>query len=177
MKELAGLEEVSKPPECQVIVTRSLESVFRDVKPECALKRRLGSLQFALDEGVVRSGVCVQEVVNGEILDGVDWDDIVKKGVTNTNYQILPGDRIYVKADPLITADTLIAKVTSPVERILGPGISPDSMRSRMRRVFSQGDAVSNTLVKPYRVSMSWSWRASSGAGIFAASAHFRSMK
>jgi hypothetical protein len=27
-------------------------------------------------------------------------------------------------------------------------------MRSRIRRVFSQGDPVSKTLVKPYRVSM-----------------------
>jgi len=50
----------------------------------------------------------------------VDWGDIVKRGVTTTNYQIMPGDRIYVKADPLISADTFIAKVTSPVERILG---------------------------------------------------------
>ena len=50
----------------------------------------------------------------------VDWGDIVKRGVTTTNYQIMPGDRIYVKADPLISVDTFIAKVTSPVERILG---------------------------------------------------------
>ncbi len=38
----------------------------------------------------------------------------------STNYQILPGDRIYVKADDLITIDTFVAKVTAPLERIMG---------------------------------------------------------
>src|SRR5262245_19109376 len=43
----------------------------------------------------------------------------------------------------------------SPVERILGPDTSPDSMRSRSWRVFSHTDPMSNTLVNPYRVTMS----------------------
>ena len=67
--------------------------------------------------------------------------------------------------------------MASPVERILGPGTSPDSMRSRSRRVFSHMDPMSNTLVNPYRVSMSWSCRLSSGTGIPTAFAHFLSKK
>lgn len=50
----------------------------------------------------------------------VDWDSIVRGGQTGTNYQILPGDRVYVRADDLITFDTAIAKITSPLERVLG---------------------------------------------------------
>ncbi len=50
----------------------------------------------------------------------VDWDAIVQNGRTETNYQVLPGDRIYVKADDLVTFDTGIAKITAPFERILG---------------------------------------------------------
>lgn len=50
----------------------------------------------------------------------VDWDGIVRRGQTTTNFQILPGDRIYVRADHLVTFDTLVAKVTAPWERILG---------------------------------------------------------
>ena len=42
--------------------------------------------------------------------------------------------------------------IACPVERILGPATSPDSMRSRSRRVFSHIDQVSNTLVNPYCV-------------------------
>lgn len=50
----------------------------------------------------------------------VDWNAIVQGGRSDTNYQIFPGDRIYVKADHLIATDTFISKLTSPFERMLG---------------------------------------------------------
>lgn len=50
----------------------------------------------------------------------VDWIGITQRGATSTNYQIMPGDRLYVKADHWRTADTAIAKVLAPFERILG---------------------------------------------------------
>lgn len=50
----------------------------------------------------------------------VDWRGITQDAVTTTNYQLLPGDRIYVKADSLIAADSFIAKVTTPISRIFG---------------------------------------------------------
>lgn len=50
----------------------------------------------------------------------VDWDAIVRGGQSKTNYQLLPGDRVYVRADDLITFDTAVAKFTAPLERILG---------------------------------------------------------
>lgn len=50
----------------------------------------------------------------------VNWNEIVAEGITTTNYQVLPGDRIYVEADRLISIDNAIAKIISPVERVLG---------------------------------------------------------
>jgi polysaccharide export outer membrane protein len=50
----------------------------------------------------------------------VDWKAITQGGATCTNYQLFPGDRVYVKADPLITFDNTLAKVFSPIERVLG---------------------------------------------------------
>jgi polysaccharide export outer membrane protein len=50
----------------------------------------------------------------------VDWQVITEAGATCTNYQLFPGDRIYVMADPLITIDNMLAKVFSPIERVLG---------------------------------------------------------
>lgn len=50
----------------------------------------------------------------------VDWCGITQKGCTNTNYQLLPGDRIYVKADKLIKIDNVLSKCISPVERLFG---------------------------------------------------------
>jgi polysaccharide export outer membrane protein len=50
----------------------------------------------------------------------VDWDAIAQRGEVDTNYQILPGDRVYVAQDRLIAFDTGIAKLTAPFERIFG---------------------------------------------------------
>ena len=50
----------------------------------------------------------------------VDWKGITRSGDTTTNYQVMPGDRIYVMAQPLITADTMIGRAISPLERIFG---------------------------------------------------------
>lgn len=50
----------------------------------------------------------------------VDWNSIAQRGSTATNYQLMPGDRVYVRAQKIIRADTVIAKILSPFERILG---------------------------------------------------------
>jgi polysaccharide export outer membrane protein len=50
----------------------------------------------------------------------VDYKAISQGGATATNYQILPGDRVYVKAVPLITIDTWLARIITPIERVLG---------------------------------------------------------
>ena len=50
----------------------------------------------------------------------VDWRAIAQDGVTTTNYQLFPGDRVFVQADHLITLDNFISKATAPFERIYG---------------------------------------------------------
>lgn len=50
----------------------------------------------------------------------VDWNAIAQGAQTCTNYQLLPGDRLYVQADPFIRFNTKLAKVTAPFERVLG---------------------------------------------------------
>jgi polysaccharide export outer membrane protein len=60
-----------------------------------------------------------QPGVQDQILP-VDYVALSQHGGTNTNYQIMPGDRIYVKAQPLVTFDTKLARILSPVERMLG---------------------------------------------------------
>lgn len=54
-----------------------------------------------------------------QVLD-VHWSEITKEGLTTTNYQLLPGDRIYIQADHMISFDNFVAKVVSPFERIAG---------------------------------------------------------
>src|SRR4051812_1732081 len=50
----------------------------------------------------------------------VDWLGITQRGDIATNYQILPGDRMYIAEDKLVALDTALAKFISPVERVLG---------------------------------------------------------
>jgi polysaccharide export outer membrane protein len=50
----------------------------------------------------------------------VDWRAITMAGSTCTNYQIFPGDRIYVGPQPIITVNNAIAKVLAPIEQLFG---------------------------------------------------------
>ena len=50
----------------------------------------------------------------------VDWEAITRGAVTSTNYQLLPGDRIFVAEDRLIALDALVSKLLNPFERMFG---------------------------------------------------------
>jgi polysaccharide export outer membrane protein len=50
----------------------------------------------------------------------VDWVGITAQGTTETNYQILPGDRVFVAEDELVAFDTSLGKLLSPFERMMG---------------------------------------------------------
>jgi polysaccharide export outer membrane protein len=50
----------------------------------------------------------------------VDIDAIMKGASTATNYQIMPGDRVFIAQDQWIAFDSIIGKVTAPFERIFG---------------------------------------------------------
>jgi polysaccharide export outer membrane protein len=50
----------------------------------------------------------------------VDWNALTMKGATGTNYQILPGDRLYVQAYPMVSLDSAMARVFAPFERLFG---------------------------------------------------------
>jgi|HubBroStandDraft_6_1064221.scaffolds.fasta_scaffold329905_1 polysaccharide export outer membrane protein len=63
----------------------------------------------------------------------VDWDAITACGVARTNYQILPGDRIYVKADCLIATDNFLAKLLSPIERVFGTTLLGTTTAQRIK--------------------------------------------
>jgi polysaccharide export outer membrane protein len=57
---------------------------------------------------------------NHENVMPVDWIAISQHGSMATNYQLLPGDRLYVKAEAIQRIDYVLAKVFSPIQRIFG---------------------------------------------------------
>lgn len=50
----------------------------------------------------------------------VNWEAITAQASPTSNYQVLPGDRIFIAEDKLIALDTNLAKFTAPLERIMG---------------------------------------------------------
>jgi polysaccharide export outer membrane protein len=50
----------------------------------------------------------------------VKYDGITGKGEIATNYQLLPGDRVFIQEDHWLRAESTLAKMTAPFERILG---------------------------------------------------------
>ena len=56
----------------------------------------------------------------GDQIMPIDWLAISQRGDVATNYQLLPGDRLYISEDKLVALDTRLGKVIAPVERVLG---------------------------------------------------------
>jgi hypothetical protein len=73
----------------------------------------------------------------------VDWRAITMGGSTATNYQIFPGDRIYIQSDCLIRLDYAIAKIVSPIERLFGVTLlgstTVQSFRHNTNNAFTPG--------------------------------------
>lgn len=63
----------------------------------------------------------------------VDWNAVARGAQTATNYQVFPGDRIYVNSSPLIMMDTKLAKFTAPFERLFGFTILGNGMVRSLR--------------------------------------------
>jgi polysaccharide export outer membrane protein len=73
----------------------------------------------------------------------VDWKAITRGADTATNYQLLPGDRIFVQAQRIITIDTALARFISPFERIFGVTILGSSTIHDVAIPLGAGAAIS----------------------------------
>lgn len=63
----------------------------------------------------------------------VDWKGISRRGHTRTNYQLLPGDRLFIMSDPLVKADTQLGKTLQPVNRLFGATLLGTSTVNNIR--------------------------------------------
>ena len=57
---------------------------------------------------------------NCEQILPVDYLAVSKGGSSATNYQVMPGDRVYIAGDSVIAANNWLTKMTAPIERLLG---------------------------------------------------------
>jgi polysaccharide export outer membrane protein len=63
----------------------------------------------------------------------VDWHAVTECGDTATNYQLMPGDRVYVASYPLVRVDSAMARAFAPVERFLGITLLGTSTAKQIR--------------------------------------------
>jgi polysaccharide biosynthesis/export protein len=69
----------------------------------------------------------------------VDWRGISRRGHTRTNYQILPGDRVFIMGHPLNGLDTELGRILTPVNRVLGSALLGVSTYNTFRFPQNQG--------------------------------------
>lgn len=68
----------------------------------------------------------------------VDWHGIAQRGETATNYQLMPGDRLFIAHDPLVATNNAIGKFVNPFQRMFG-GILMGTYTVRAIDFFSSG--------------------------------------
>ena len=76
---------------------------------------------------------------NKPIILPVDWVDITAYGKPDTNYQLLPNDRVFVMEDRFLAADGTLARIFAPFERIMGFSILGVSTATRFSGNVLQG--------------------------------------
>jgi polysaccharide export outer membrane protein len=69
----------------------------------------------------------------------VDWTAVTKTGNPTTNYQLLPGDRIYVGQDQCLAFDLALARIFSPLERAFGITLLGTSVVQELRNSNNSG--------------------------------------
>ena len=70
----------------------------------------------------------------GDQVYPVDWEGLTTRGRTVTNYQLMPGDRVYINSESIVEFDTRLARIISPIERVLGVTILGHSTIQALKR-------------------------------------------
>jgi polysaccharide export outer membrane protein len=74
----------------------------------------------------------------------VNWEDITANAFARSNYQVLPGDRIFVAENHLIALDTSLGYLLAPVERVMGFSIFGAGTVTRFSGAVLSGGGNSN---------------------------------
>lgn len=64
----------------------------------------------------------------------VNYEDITRGAITSTNYQLLPGDRLFIAEDRMRKFDGVISRFTQPAERLFGFVSLGTAMLNRINR-------------------------------------------
>ena len=83
---------------------------------------------------------------NHEQILPVDWCGIAQRGSAMTNFQMFPGDRLYINSDKRIRVDSWLGKTLAPVERILGVTLLGSSVVNSIKNGSNSGGGTGNNV-------------------------------
>ncbi len=92
----------------------------------------VGGLSAVSSKNVWVARPAPTECGNDQILP-VDWCGITRKGEVKTNYQVMPGDRVYILSQPLTKFDTYLARKLVSINRLLGTTLLSTSVANQAR--------------------------------------------
>jgi protein involved in polysaccharide export with SLBB domain len=64
----------------------------------------------------------------------IEWTDIAQGASTATNYQLMPGDRLFIAHDRLVAFNSVVDRLLNPFERVFGFVSLGTSMANRIVR-------------------------------------------
>ena len=82
---------------------------------------------------------------NSPQLMPVNWNAITQLADTRTNYQLMPGDRLFVAEDHRVRYDSELAKILAPIERAMGFSILGAGSVTRLSGPVLKGGGNTNT--------------------------------
>jgi len=75
----------------------------------------------------------------------VDWEGVTAQACTSSNYQVFPGDRVFIAEDKWVAFDTAVGKITAPFERIMGFTLLGASTATRLSGKVLEGGGNRNS--------------------------------
>lgn len=79
----------------------------------------------------------------------VNWPALSQLADTSTNYQLMPGDRVFVREDSLVAFDTKLGKIIAPLERVFGVVLLGTNTVSRLDFYQQFGQNLGNNTIVP----------------------------
>lgn len=76
----------------------------------------------------------------------VDYQAITAEGDFVSNYQLLPGDRLFIAEDKMVAFDTRLAKLIAPLERMMGFSLLSVGTATRFSGKVLQGGGARNAI-------------------------------
>jgi polysaccharide export outer membrane protein len=105
-----------------------------------AISQMLGTLFMSSNKHIWLARPNGEDPHNMQVFP-IDWAAITQGGSPATNYQLLPGDRLFVQSNRLLNANNRLNQLFTPIERVFGFTLLGAATVSSVKAIGSTGGA------------------------------------